>query len=56
MIRLFRNIRRSLLVNIKATKYVLYTLGEILFVVIGILIALQVNDWNLNSTPGNLME
>ncbi len=30
----------------KTTKYLLYAFGEILLVVIGILIALQVNNWN----------
>mgnify|MGYP000727926924 CR=1 FL=1 len=32
----------------KLSKYVLYAIGEIILVVIGILIALQVNDWNEN--------
>ena len=46
MIRFFRQIRQSLLSDHKFSKYVLYAVGEILLVVIGILIALWVNDWN----------
>jgi hypothetical protein len=46
MLRFFRNIRKSLLGNNKFSKYLLYAVGEILLVVIGILIALQVDSWN----------
>ncbi|MFX0556663.1 DUF6090 family protein [Maribacter sp. CXY002] len=46
MIKLFRNIRKSLLLEGKTTKYFRYALGEIVLVVIGILIALQINNWN----------
>lgn len=50
MIKLFRNIRQKLVVEnqsiIKNTNYIKYALGEIILVVIGILIALQVNNWN----------
>ena len=46
MLRLFRQIRQRLLTNNKFSKYLLYAIGEILLVVIGILIALQVNNWN----------
>ena len=46
MITLFRRIRQKLIDSGSASKYVLYALGEILLVVIGILIALQVNNWN----------
>ena len=45
MIKIFRNIRRVLLSENKFSRYLLYAIGEILLVVIGILIALQVNDW-----------
>ncbi len=31
----------------KVTKYFLYAIGEIVLVVIGILIALQINNWNV---------
>ena len=46
MIKLFRNIRKSLLKEGKTTNYLKYAIGEIVLVVIGILIALQVNNWN----------
>jgi len=46
LIRLFRRIRENLIATGSLTKYLLYAAGEILLVVIGILIALQVNNWN----------
>ncbi|SRX74471.1 DUF6090 family protein [Aequorivita antarctica] len=46
MIKLFRNIRQDLLAEGKTTKYLKYAIGEIILVVIGILIALQINNWN----------
>ncbi|SIO14501.1 DUF6090 family protein [Algoriphagus halophilus] len=46
MINFFRKIRQHLLVENKFTKYLLYALGEIILVVIGILIALSINNWN----------
>ena len=46
MIKLFRNIRRNLLNEGKTSKYFKYAIGEIILVVIGILIALQINTWN----------
>lgn len=46
MIKLFRHIRKSLLEQNKMGKYFRYAIGEILLVVIGILIALQINNWN----------
>ena len=46
MIKLFRNIRQNLLNEGKTTKYFKYAIGEIVLVVIGILIALQINNWN----------
>jgi len=46
MITLFRRIRQKLIDSGSITKYLLYAAGEILLVVIGILIALQVNNWN----------
>ena len=46
MIRFFRKIRQQLWTQNKFSKYALYALGEIILVVIGILIALQVNNWN----------
>lgn len=46
MIKFFRHIRKSLLENNQMGKYFKYAIGEILLVVIGILIALQINNWN----------
>ena len=57
MIKFFRKIRLRLLSEYpsdqgsragKFSKYLLYALGEIILVVIGILIALQINNWNEN--------
>jgi hypothetical protein len=49
MIRFFRNFRQNLLTENKFSKYLLYAIGEIILVVIGILIALQINNWNENN-------
>lgn len=46
MLRIFRKIRGDLLLGSRGQKYALYATGELLLVVIGILIALQVNNWN----------
>lgn len=46
MIKFFRKIRQNLVSQGKAGKYFTYAIGEIVLVVIGILIALQVNNWN----------
>ncbi|WP_375326098.1 DUF6090 family protein [Flagellimonas sp. GZD32] len=43
---LFRKIRKALLSKNRFTKYLLYAIGEIVLVVIGILLALQINTWN----------
>lgn len=52
MIKLFRRIRQKLLTEKlpgrPAGRYLLYAIGEIVLVVIGILIALQINTWNEN--------
>ena len=48
MINFFRKIRKQLANENKFQKYFRYAFGEILLVVIGILIALQVNNWNEN--------
>ena len=46
MLTFFRRIRKGLLGDGATTKYLLYAVGEIALVVIGILIALQINNWN----------
>ncbi|MFC7357693.1 DUF6090 family protein [Jejudonia soesokkakensis] len=46
MIKFFRHIRKRLVVENRFSKYLLYAIGEIILVVIGILIALQINNWN----------
>lgn len=46
MIKLFRNIRKKLIEQGKTTNYLKYAIGEIILVVIGILIALQINNNN----------
>lgn len=46
MIKFFRNIRSQLLGKGKIGKYFKYAIGEVLLVMIGILLALQVNNWN----------
>ena len=48
MIKFFRKIRQNLLAEGKTGKYLKYAVGEIILVVIGILIALQINNWNEN--------
>ncbi|MGB4839475.1 MAG: DUF6090 family protein [Saprospiraceae bacterium] len=49
MIKLFRKIRQNLLNNGQTTKYLKYAIGEIVLVVLGILIALSINNWNEQS-------
>jgi len=48
MIKFFRHIRRNLMETGKTGKYLKYAIGEIILVMIGILLALQVNNWNIN--------
>ena len=48
MIKFFRKIREQLIMENKNSKYFKYALGEIILVVIGILIALQISNWNEN--------
>jgi hypothetical protein len=46
MIKFFRKIRQKMLIENKFSKYLIYAIGEIVLVVIGILIALSINSWN----------
>ncbi|MCH2193692.1 DUF6090 family protein [Kordia sp.] len=46
MLKIFRSARKQLLKDNKFKNYILYAIGEILLVMIGILLALQVNNWN----------
>ena len=46
MIKFFRKIRQNLLSEGKTGKYFKYAIGEVVLVVIGILIALNINNWN----------
>ena len=46
MIKFFNKISKKLLYENKFSKYLIYAIGEIALVVIGILIALQINNWN----------
>ncbi len=55
MIKFFRKIRQQMLAENKMSKYLLYAIGEIVLVVIGILIALQINNWN-DSKSANKIE
>jgi len=48
MIKFFRRIRQKLLYEGNLKRYIIYAIGEILLVMIGILLALQVNNWNEN--------
>jgi hypothetical protein len=46
MIKFFRKIRQNLLIENKTGKYLKYAIGEVILVVIGILFALSINNWN----------
>ncbi len=54
MFRFFRQIRQRLLTENRFTKYLLYAIGEIVLVVVGILLALQINTWNEARKAANL--
>lgn len=53
MIKFFRRIRQKLLSENNFSRYLLYAIGEIFLVVIGILIALSINNWNENRKHDN---
>lgn len=46
MIKFFRKIRQKLISENKFSKYLMYAIGEIILIVIGILIALSIDNWN----------
>lgn len=48
MIKFFKKIRQKMLTQNKFSNYLIYAIGEIVLVVIGILIALEINNWNEN--------
>jgi len=49
MIKFFRKTRQNLINEGKTAKYVKYAIGEIILVVIGIMIALSLNNWNTDN-------
>ena len=53
MIKFFRRIRYNLMEKNKTGKYLKYALGEIILVVIGILIALAISNWNSHRIENN---
>jgi hypothetical protein len=50
MLSVLRNLRRHLFVNNKFSTYLIYAVGEIILIVLGILIALQIDNWNTEKT------
>ena len=56
MIKFFRKIRYNLMGLNKTGKYFKYAIGEIILVVIGILIALQINNWNENRKENKISQ
>ena len=54
MIRLFKKVRQKLLSENSYPLYILYASGEILLVIIGIIIALQIDNWNEDRKESNL--
>ena len=52
MIKFFRKIRQNSIKDNKITNYLKYAIGEIILVVIGILLALQINNWNQRRLDG----
>ena len=54
MIPFYRKIRKKMADDNKPMKYARYAIGEIVLVVIGILIALQINNWNNSNQKNDL--
>jgi hypothetical protein len=48
MLKIFRSARKKIIKNNKTSTYIIYAIGEIILVMIGILLALQVNNWSEN--------
>ena len=48
MLKFFRTIRQKLLAQHKIGQYLKYAIGETILIVVGILIALQIDNWNEN--------
>ena len=53
MIKFFRRIRQNMIKENRVSKYLLYAIGEIVLVVVGILIALSINNWNIEEQERN---
>lgn len=56
MFKFFRKFRQQLLIENKFNRYLLYATGEIFLVVIGILIALQINNWNTSKSDQQVIK
>jgi len=56
MVKFFRKIRQKLLSENKFSKYLIYAIGEIILVVVGILIALGINNWNQSNENNRLQK
>ena len=56
MIKFFRQLRQRMIKDNRVSKYLLYALGEIMLVVIGIFLALQLNNWNEGRKQGLVEE
>ncbi|MET1260554.1 DUF6090 family protein [Flagellimonas sp. DF-77] len=56
MIKFFRRIRKRLFAENNFSKYLMYAVGEIILVMIGILLALQANNWNVERTAKRELE
>ena len=54
MLKFFQNIRSKLLSKNQFGNYLIYAIGEIILVVIGILIAIQINNWNEQRKAGKM--
>ncbi|MEN8250217.1 MAG: DUF6090 family protein [Bacteroidota bacterium] len=54
MINFLRRVRRNMMTDNKLNLYVVYAIGEVVLVVIGILVALQIDNWNENQRIRNI--